>query len=482
MSQPKAETPFPETIQLKVGGKTIELVKNKQTQALSGVSEKLTYRDPKTGDIYFVKTQKRRELTDFFSALGETEKKNLLAILSKKEHDRTDSEKARLEPYLKHMQDVQATHSYLEVLSSRVAEKMFGKDILIVPENYLYKDPNSNQVFILSKGVNEYKEFLSDNKNFNELLLKAKKIAKERGVKESELWDHSPRPSRSDLNLSEQEGEALGELLAVALVMGHLDLFNNINLSNSGTATDANNNKRICTVDWGNTAGPGFGGFSAEETAFKNPDFQEKKSLESKDSIGGFKHVVPFDKQIYTLLPRLIVPDLFKMPGREAHPDKISQAVLKGFLKVCEAAKALFLQEDNTVSEKVLEAIEASKSLYTDEGTRAYLAKLLESQKMYSTNAPSPQQYHLANIMEGRLFDLIRIGEKLKSKTLEEIAAERLNAVKAAQRTPKDTKEVKGLEIPPKPMTNAFDLKQKETPSEPPSPDDTTPRNKPQAG
>lgn len=428
--------------------KILHFIKKPEEKALAGVSEKAIYYEKQSRDQvpYFIKLPKDRHQNailprEVAPALYQTQERldtlrteyqRLVAnedspqnVLNQAENTlkTTEEEVLKLQrQYDAHRATLIESQSFLEVLGPCVAEKIFG-NFIAVPQNYfcrrMLEGGHHRIPFVLSKGIANFNEFLSFAP-----IVKDKKAVKD--------WDGQALPSRSDLAsiLTPEHAKALGKLHFVALLMGHLDVLNNINLSNSGVVPADDGGLIPAIVDWGNTMGAGFGGLSPAENAFRNPDINPQIDNANNRGLSGFKHCVPFDTMVYPLLPRQLVSDLFDMSSSSA----LSQAMLQGF----EEAYELASKQQNQLDELIPSAIEETLKEHTAEEDRIYMGELLkENKRFYFPQDHSENSYTLVNVIKGRIQSLSSVLKELhEGKSLNEIASERLKQIVAIHTSP----------------------------------------------
>lgn len=409
--------------------KRIQFHKNTSTQTLAGLSEKGIYYDiqDKENTPFFVKISKERSQeailpANIAPALYKTKKtyttfQKVFSTFEEELQTIANQYKKLQKQYDKHRATLLETHLFLEALSPRIAQKIFG-DFLIVPENYFFRlaaaDGSDPIPVILSKGVPNFREFLSESP-----IVKDKKTVKD--------WDNTALPEREDFKplLSIEHAKALGKLYYAALLMGHHDLLNNIDLSNSGVRAYQGQVTPVI-VDWGNAMGSGFGGLSIEESAFRNPDINPEANKNIPDLIG-FKHCVPFDILVYPLLPRQLVGNLFELGSNS----DISKAMLEGF----EEAHHIAYQQLNNLDTLIPTAIESTLTQYTAEPDQELMrANLMENKLFYFPKDHNQKTYTLVNVMQGRIRSLGEILAQLQQgKNIKDIAEERLKEIIAIQ-------------------------------------------------
>tara|TARA_X000000950_G_C13850272_1_gene634189 strand:+ start:457 stop:1512 length:1056 start_codon:yes stop_codon:yes gene_type:complete len=129
-------------------------------------------------------------------------------------------------------------------------------------------------------------------------------------TKKAEHIYHHPHLFLSLLTKSQKK--ALGQLLATALWLGHWDLANNVDFSNSGFYEAAGIPQAVpAMVDGGNALDEGFHGYRKVETISlfvninkENQDGQHEFNFATKRE--NYEHLAPFDENIYPLLPRFL--------------------------------------------------------------------------------------------------------------------------------------------------------------------------------
>jgi hypothetical protein len=377
-------TSFPKV--LKIGSKEFFLTETKDE--LSGLNPKKFYIDPETEEIYIAKVEKTRTIEAIFQDSVKFPIK----------------EKERLQS---HVDSLRMGATAAGVISANIAKALFPT-LLCVPENYLTCFEDGTPVIlskILPKEI-QFEEFLSN-----------KEVIKKKKPKTPKDWEQLI--SREQLNLTEEEAEVLGTIYYIALFMGHWDILNNINLSNSGSVK-INNTLTSCIVDWGN-CGPhgGFGGLSQDSTSFYNPDFFkseiEKPKKNNIDELMGFKGAVPFDKEVLPLLPRQLASDLFNLTDN----DSISKAMLKGFVKAHSEAKINFNKKlvKDTIKKTFKESLDSK-----------YIDQFQESlnQEAYIGHS----EYSIDKILKGRLYSLDHIIKDIEEGlSMEEITKKQLEKI-----------------------------------------------------
>ena len=121
--------------------------------------------------------------------------------------------------------------------------------------------------------------------------------------------------------------------------MGHWDIINNLDLTNSGSVI-VNGKFKACIVDWGNCP-QGFGGLPQDACAFQNPEFKALNLKTGQNPVTGFVGCVPFDGIVYPQLPRQVVTDLFDLTKK----DSPHREMLAGFISAHEEVKNNFTVE-----------------------------------------------------------------------------------------------------------------------------------------
>jgi hypothetical protein len=367
----------------------------------------------------FVKTEKFRSRHEIFPEFFNKEDK----LQAGKEHIST-------EKIDQHLRDVQVLQNFNCVLAPLVGKAIFG-DLVAVPENYFYihEFGKRDQLpVVISVAMDGFTEFLSEAKTI-----------KEKNPKTPSDWkDEKSRPMRTQLNLDVEKAEVLGVIYCYALLMGHWDVFNNINLSNSGFIRTG---KELVTaiVDQGNQLGMGFGGVLADQTAAKNPAFAQAQEFLagrlklSSDNLTDCMHCLPFDENVYPILPRQLVRELFNLTG----DDEISEAVFKGFEKAL-----LFAMKNIDALDKLIpQAIESSLRQHTAVENQEFVRQLL-SKDFYFPDEKQKNGHTLLNVMKGRLRSIQELYQALKhakkehqdaGKVFDAIALGRLHAAVSLQ-------------------------------------------------
>ena len=232
---------------------------------------------------------------------------------------------------------------------------------------------------------------------------------------------------REKLLLTKEEARILGIIYYVALLMGHWDILNNINLSNSGSVTI--DKKSVASIGGLGNRGPqcGFSGLNQDATTFKNPEISAWASKEESpiEQLKGFTGTVPFGTIVYPKLPRQLVPDLFNFSGN----DDISKAMLEGFLEAHEEAKKNL--KASTVKQTIDETLKKSIPAKDQEKFKNSLIK-----EVYIGDSKDS----LGHILEGRLASLNGIIENIQHShskniplNMDEIARIQLAKIKKSQ-------------------------------------------------
>lgn len=371
----------------------------REAKSISGASPKGCYLD-EAKQMYFGKISKLRDAKTIFST-----------ALSKVSTPVNLNEKV----YQQHLQELSDSQLFLQVLAPRIAKSIFGEHI-IVPDNYFCKLPNGVPM-ILSELIPGFNEFLS-----NEKMVK--------GVQEKKRpadWNVAQLPKREDISLTEKQANILGKLLCVGLVMGHWDVLNNINLTNSGVV-DKNGQLILAVVDWGNCLGTGFSGLPADVNAFDNPDIKTKQIDSKSSSLEGFQHCVPFDEIVYPLLPRQVIKNLFDLHASDA----TSKAVLSGFKEAYTEAK----KQVDQLAENIPLIVHETLEKFTALADRVYATSLL-NRDVYLSKSENSETYTLANVLCGRIRSIEGILQGIEvGKSLDDIAQERLSDIIDSQTPP----------------------------------------------
>jgi hypothetical protein len=328
---PSNKIQFPEIIN--VAGKEFKEFKEEKQEDLSGANPKTKYISG--GSIYICKVEKERKISEIFVGLipgiKKKEDKDLKELSEHLKQEGRDHEFPKRHKELqRHVDDLRDSATATSVIAANIARSIFPS--IAIPENILTRLPD-NTPCVLSKYLpSKLEEFLSE-----------KSLVKGKDPKKPDDWKKEGKglPKRSELKLSSEEAKILGTLYYAALLMGHWDLINNINLTNSGYIILKDGKKCPAIVDWGNCLGVGFGGVSQDSTAFQNPEFQNpalNHSPSDADPVTGFIGATPFSSIVYPQLPRQVVTDLFDMSGN----DEISISMREGFFAAHKEAQANF--------------------------------------------------------------------------------------------------------------------------------------------
>lgn len=331
---------FPRTI--KLNDQILTLCE--EEESFSGLNIKKRYQDSQ-GDIYIMKIEKKRGLEVFDGLFG--------------------SVKPTREKLQIHLDLLRDEATAMTVIASRVAKKLFPW--IQIPENYLSRLEDGTPI-VLSKLIPTAYQFVE--------FLKLTKPVQE---KKSTGWE--TLPTTETLGITESQAFLLGQIYYVALLMGHWDVVNNIDLTNSGSV-NMDDTLYPCIVDWGNCP-QGFGGLSQDACAFKNPEFKGLNLKTSDDPVTGFWGCVPFDGIVYPRLPRQVVPDLFDITEQ----DVLHKKMLDGFKMAHLIVEEIFNKElIMTAIAEVFSSPEAcsfkralNQELYSGMGLANILAKRLES-------------------------------------------------------------------------------------------------------
>lgn len=392
--------------QIKLDNKIFTLIE--ESAVYSGLNPKKFYRD-ETGALFMAKVEKERGFEIFSSLFRRivlpddliNNKIKQASYLQTKGVDEKEQKKLQ-----KHLDELRDAAVAMAVIASHIAKKLFP--FLRVPENYLAR-LNDGMPLVLSR-------ILPKEEKFSEFLKDTKPI-KEKNPKTPAAW--KTLLSRADLALTEEQACILGKLYYVALLMGHWDIINNIDLSNSGAVT-VKGKLMPCIVDWGNCP-QGFGGISQASTAFQNPEFKGLKLCTGTDPVTGFIGCVPFDKIVYPRLPRRVVADLFDITGQ----DSISKTMLAGFKQAHLETSVHFSQDAvNEAINEVLKPPEASQF------------RPLLDQELYGKNAHQPGVF--GRILAGRLQSLAEIIMEIdQGNMIDQIADAQFTKIESSQRTPR---------------------------------------------
>jgi len=372
-----------------------------------------------------------------------------------------------LEPYLKHVKYLHDRATLVSSLYGSVTKKIFLNEVQI-PETYLCTLDDGTSI-ILSKKISEklkWDEFLT-------------KRFKQDGKFSSEI-------KREDLALTLDEAKILGKIYYIALLTSHWDIFNNLNLSNSGSV-EKNEKLMAAIVDLGNAYGvSGFSGRTQRENAFFNKKIMnesiknmynefygeaeydklnadekekvkektlynfiygkffnphdkskgyeqdlyaklsdnEKKewSEELNSSTKGFVNCMPTSGIVYPILPRQLCSDLFNLSDDTI----ISKAMFEGF----QEAHSDAIKHQGKMPEVIIEATKEVLSNTIDlskMGVQTFKDILRDETSYFDNELPS--------ILEARLVSLDNmILEIINKKPFQQIEHERLEATLKMQR------------------------------------------------
>lgn len=414
------------------GYEAIQLTRVEQTSRLSGVSKKGIYVDL-ADKKYFVKEPKVRKTQELFK--NDPTLTHLVSDIQElsgqadveadssfiKESGATQSllplinRCNKVKKYTIHKEEVILINMALEVLASRISAAVMGP-LLIAPQNYLYI--HEGMPLILSPSVGKLCEFLSESPQLSQ-------------ADNPRYWQTHPTPTFAMLVTNIEEAKILGQAYYVALLLGHYDLVNNINLTNFGCVENEHGKNTLSIVDWGNALGAGFNGQTAEEGAFKNTQFDAKSprffKLDYKaDDVTNFQHMMPFDQMVYPLLPRQVVVDLFDLTANDK--PELREAQRQGFYEACE-------QGLNSL-DKIQYIIPQVVQHTFQEAMPASTARTLKELLPHSITHFSEDKniYNLVHIIEGRIRSLqLMKAALLAGKKMQDIAMERLNSIMESQ-------------------------------------------------
>ncbi len=227
--------------------------------------------------------------------MNEEEILNSLGTLEEDEKSLFLNNQEVIQAAAKHVREVLIERAFLEALSPQIVKAMMGESFC-VPENIFYITEDGEPLNLsqsLFKSPQELEELKDSDTiiNFVEPLSKKSVVG---GKKKPGDWEGQKAPSIEDLELSTEDGFILGQLYFVALLIGHWDLFNNIDLSNSGYVEYKSGKKLAAIVDHGNDLFTGFSGLTKEESFILNPDRQSdfkdfKTETNLKKQITGFQ-------------------------------------------------------------------------------------------------------------------------------------------------------------------------------------------------
>lgn len=375
---------FPKTIYIF----TQQLTLCDEKKHFSGLNAKQFYED-ENGDKYIAKTDKERKFEDIFKGIMNITKDNK-------------------DKYKKHLDELRDAAMTTSLIALNIAKRLFPE--LRVPENYLCRLEDGTPV-ILSKLISKDEHFQEFVSNSTPVLL----------TKPQKPGDWQTLPKRSSFDLTKEQMKILGKLYYIALFLGHLDILNNINLTNSGSITLPNGELRPCIVDWGNCLGIGFGGVSQDSTAFNNPEFVGLNLTTGMDPVTGFTGCVPFDKIVYPKLPRRVVSDLFNIT------DRSEPALLIGFKEAhCELKRNFSKQ---LINNSIMDSLH---SAVPQEQVVSFIRTL--NQELFIGDNKKNKEPILGSILEGRLNSLDDIITKIdQGHTLDNLSQIQLDKIISSQ-------------------------------------------------
>ena len=434
---------MPKNIIVERGGHTsITLSVIDDVRALSGVSIKKRYQDA-SGNEYYVKEPKPRDVRAIFKddvffhellyrrweLLGggdfesdvklpddERTDRRVEALLGKSRHD-FEQIQAQLSKYVQHVNDLVLSHAALEVIAPRIGAAIMG-DLLVAPQNCLHL--HEGKPLLISASVGMLEEFLSEP--FSD-------------VTSPDYWLSHPAPSFAELVKTEEQATILGQAYFVALLLDHYDLVNNINLSNFGYIRSKDGGLTLSIVDWGNCLGVGFGGLSADESAFSNPQFAKaskwcrRPSSLPGDNMG-FQYVMPMGKIVYPLLPRQVVPNLFDLTAMDKPSLRAAQRL--GFYQACDQAMGVLEYVHEMVTGSVRDTLVMAMSADDARKVKPVLPDFILCETSRKTDGSS-----LADIIVGRIKSLHLMKKELEAgRSLRDIAHGRLMLIRREQMLP----------------------------------------------
>ena len=415
-----SENGFPDTIT--VGQK--KYTRALQSNRFSGLNPKAVYSDGVA--FYILKIEKNRKIEDFFP-------KNKAAVTNKKNKQAFFDTPIPPSPLHKaqvsHLESLRDYATAMSVIASRIARTLCPS--MMVPENILCRLQDGRPA-VLSKFLsNPLHEFLSEKPVIQQ---KKKQLTSQGRELRPTDWSETPLPA-STLDLTREESYLLGRIYYTGLLMGHWDIINNIDLSNSGSTMDKGQRK-ACIVDWGNCLGVGFGGQNQDATAFKNPEFLGL-SLDEAKPITGFTGCVPFDRIVYPRLPRQLIQGLFNLDIHNTSP--AHQKMLQGFFDAHRESYALRQEIDAIVSEAIQDTLSTNKDfeknlpselLYTGKGSYSFVGNAL----VRDSRRGKPE---LTSILKGRLDSLDHIVSQLRQgKSMDDIADKLFGEITHSQSSP----------------------------------------------
>lgn len=392
---------------------------------LSGLNPKAIYTNPE-GARFILKVEKKRTVHNIYdpstSKMSDPDRKAFF-----------DTSPALSAKQTLHVAQLRDGATAMSVIASDIAKKLCPN--MAIPANVLVRledgTPAVLSRFLCFENGESAKlvEFLSEKSVIKE---KEAKVQAETGLSMTPK-DWPKQISVSELELTEKEAFILGQIYYAGLLMGHWDLFNNINLSNSGYVIDENGALIPSIVDWGNCLGVGFGGVSQDASSFNNPELDPKVSEDNL--ITGFKGSVPFDSIVYPQLPRQLAAGLFDLDP--SNPDKINQAVLSGFLAQHKETSELRSKIEAVVTQAIEHTLAQNRSfesalpqelMVTGKGT--YTKD--ENNKLKREEQPDKPE--LIDILEGRCDSLDDIVSQLKKGiSMKKISEGKLREIEESQ-------------------------------------------------
>ncbi|MDF1795747.1 MAG: hypothetical protein P1U63_04325 [Coxiellaceae bacterium] len=322
----------------------------------------------------------------------------------------TDAMKAS---YQEHLQDIMLESAYIECLVPALARELFG-DVIIVPNNYMHVDATGNAM-ILSQFTPGFSEFLAE-----------KEVV--RGNHPS-LWGKTgtPYPRRADFALNQQEAENTGVLYVMGIVFNHWDLLNS-QMRNSGQVTLADGSTKPCVIDWGLSLHQARRGRLCAEGTVHNPLFKEGVPLtynfDSDPALYAMdEHSMPFDGDVYPLMSRSFVRDLFDMGMTETDTgDKaVRDAMLAGAKKALDAVNTKLSTNPDIIDR----TIAASRRLLTVDSAISFDEMGHRFNASYYGFDGKKEDYNLTDILSRRIKSLNMIVKRLEAgETLVGIAEE----------------------------------------------------------
>jgi hypothetical protein len=466
----------------------IHLIREDQKQELSGLSPKICYKNAETGTVYFVKSQKPRKIADIFGrdsvvarALNQNFEigqsigvsineytgkisscKNAQEMNVQQLSNATQSLSGGQEALFRknmeiiqagaqHVREILIERAFLETLSPQIVKALMG-DSICVPENIFFITDEGEPLNLSQSLFKSAKEIKLSTDAEDPIIAFVEPLSQKSVIGEKhkpEDWAEQKAPALEDFKLTVEEGHILGQLYFVTLLIGHWDLFNNIDLSNSGYVKFSSGKILPAIADHGNDLFTGFGGLTKSENFPDNPDRHEdfkffKKETSLKKQITGFQYTDIFDEYVSVLeLPRNLISGLFNLTEKTQDPERIRfrMAQMKGFQHACKIARVKAGENLSLIKDAIPAAINKMFTQYMS-AEDASLVKGIINQELYHLGGRrSENTYNLANILRGRLQSLIKIQKELSVSKVEEISCRRFRFMLDSQFQPFSTSQ-----------------------------------------